>query len=338
DRTILQCQRLPDHFAAFWACVLGGIVPVTVAISPSFDAPNAVLAKVWNIWKLLEGPWILTNADLEEPLGRLPSLFGGDTPFPYRTLSIERLAAHTPTHGAHPTKPTDVAFYQLTSGSTGVPKCIQETHRGIIHHIHGSAQFNSYSADDVTFNWLPMDHVVPMLTFHLKDTYLGIRQIHAPPSFVLASPLAWLDQMHRHRVSHTWSPNFGFKLVADALADDDPGGAGADAPKRWDLSALTFAMNAGEQVTLPVVRGFLEKLEPYGVTPQVMQPAFGMAEVCTCMTYCNDFTVESGAHHFSRASLGGALEKADPGNGDVQTFVDLGHDLVIRVGDPDLDA
>ncbi|MEO1088368.1 MAG: AMP-binding protein, partial [Acidobacteriota bacterium] len=45
DRTILQCQRLPDHFAAFWACVLGGIVPVTVAISPSFDAPNAVLAK-----------------------------------------------------------------------------------------------------------------------------------------------------------------------------------------------------------------------------------------------------------------------------------------------------
>ena len=36
----------------------------------------------------------------------------------------------------HEPRPDDVLFLQLTSGSTGVPKCIQETHRGVIRHIH----------------------------------------------------------------------------------------------------------------------------------------------------------------------------------------------------------
>ncbi|NES23710.1 MAG: hypothetical protein F6K41_33525, partial [Symploca sp. SIO3E6] len=36
-----------------------------------------------------------------------------------------------------------------------------------------------------------------------------------------------------------------------------------------------------------VVREFLKLVAPFGVVSQAMQPAFGMAEVCTCMTYQN---------------------------------------------------
>ncbi len=49
-------------------------------------------------------------------------------------------------------------------------------------------------------------------------------------------------------------------------------------------------MNAGEQVTLPVVRAFLRAVAPFGVLPGAMQPAFGMAEACTCITYQNAFS------------------------------------------------
>ena len=37
-------------------------------------------------------------------------------------------------------------------------------------------------------------------------------------AMILANPLYWLDLIHEHRVTHTWSPNFGLKLVNDALA------------------------------------------------------------------------------------------------------------------------
>jgi acyl-CoA synthetase (AMP-forming)/AMP-acid ligase II len=318
DRVILQMDRLADHFACFWGCVLGGIVPVTVAIASTYEQRNSVVNKLWNVWTLLRGPCILHNESLGEALAGVPALYAheGPAPFAFRMLRAEALRQYEPAEELYEARPRDLAFLQLTSGSTGVPKCIQETHDGIIHHIHGSARFNGYSADDVSLNWLPMDHVVPLLTCHLKDTYLGIQQIHVRTPVILADPLRWLDLMAQHRVTHTWSPNFGFKLVSDQLARSPD--------RHWDLSSLKFAMNAGEQVTLPVVSEWLRRLEPFGVKPRVMQPAFGMAEVCTCMTYQNDFSPETGVHWVEKSTLGGLLGEAQPGSREAIAFIDLG--------------
>ena len=74
--------------------------------------------------------------------------------------------------------------------------------------MHAGRQFNSYSSDDVSLNCLSMDHVVPILTCHLKDTYLGCQQVAVSTNVVLADPLTWLDLLEEHRVTQTWSPNF----------------------------------------------------------------------------------------------------------------------------------
>ncbi len=315
DRAILQIEKLQDHFVAFWGCVLAGIRPVTVAIAPTYSMTNAVVNKLRNVWELLEHPVLLTNIALVEALTGLETLCGIQG---LQILSVEELKTYEPTRSVHPAQPEDVIFYQLTSGSTGVPKCIQETHRSIIAHIHGSAQFNHYTADDVTLNWLPMDHVVPILTFHLKDVYLGCQQIHVKTDHILSQPLRWLDLIETNHVTHSWSPNFGFKLVSDRLLTQ-PG-------RTWDLSSIKFFMNAGEQVTLPVVRNFLTDMAPFGVRQEAMQPAFGMAEVCTCMTYQNEFSVKTGTHRVLKSSLGGQLQLATNGTKDAATvtFIDLG--------------
>src|SRR4030095_14868275 len=132
-------------------------------------------------------------------------------------LPVSQLRSHSPVENLPSIRPDDVLFLQLTSGSTGIPKCIQIPHRGVVAHIHGGKEFNGYSAEDVSLNWLPMDHVVPILTCHLKDVYLGCEQVAVATNLILADPLAWLDLIEKHRVTHTWSPNFGYKLVADSL-------------------------------------------------------------------------------------------------------------------------
>ncbi|MBD2566541.1 SDR family NAD(P)-dependent oxidoreductase [Anabaena lutea] len=313
QRVILQIASLRDYFPTLWACILGGIQPVTVAVAPTYTEKNAVVNKLYNTWELLEHPCILASDSLIEPLENLPSSLALPE---LKISSVGKLRNYSPTSEIYPCRPDDVAFLQLTSGSTGVPKCIQETHQGIIAHIHAAKQFNGYETENVSLNWLPVDHVVPILTCHFKDTYLGCQQIEVETAVILANPLKWLDLMEEYRVSHSWSPNFGFKLISDALTKT-PG-------KNRDLSSVKFLMNAGEQVTPRVVREFLNSVAPFGIASQVMQPAFGMAEVCTCMTYQNQFNEQTDIYRIKKSSVGGQLEKTTDSSVDVIEFINLG--------------
>lgn len=313
SRAVIQAATHRDHFAAFWGCVLAGVTPVTVAIPPSYGERNAVVNKLFNAWELLGHPPVLASASHAEAVSGLPRVVPMDG---VEVLAIDDLLVHEPSDDVYEAKPEDVLFIQLSSGSTGVPKCIQVTHTGVVHHVHGSRLFCGYGDDEVTLNWLPMDHVVPVLTCLLKDVYLGYRHVAVATGAVLADPLVWLDLIERHRATLTWAPNFGFKLVADALR--------VRADRVWDLSSIKYFMNAGEQVTVPVVREFLRSVERFGVEARTMQPAFGMAEACTCMTYQTEFALETGGRRFLKTSLSGRLRAASPDERDAVEFVDLG--------------
>jgi len=310
DRVLLQIRESNRHFSVFWGCVLGGIIPVTIAVPHTYRSGNAVLGKLLNTWQLLDGSSILCSEALLEDIAEC----GREMNLSLNALSISDLLNNDPAEELYEALPDDLVFFQLSSGSTGVPKCIQEKHSSIIWHIHASAKYCSYTPDDITLNWLPFDHVVPTLTFHLKDVYLGISQTELETNLVLNAPLKWLDYMEQFRVTHSWSPNFGFKLVADELSVKTG---------NWNLSPLKFLMNAGEQVTLSVVKRFLESTAVFRIKPAVMQPAFGMAEVCTCMTYENDFNFDR-VHYVKKNSLKGKLQFVKKADSSTTTFVELG--------------
>ncbi|MFG1349929.1 SDR family NAD(P)-dependent oxidoreductase [Xanthobacter autotrophicus] len=312
DTAILQVPDLRAHLPAFWGCVLAGVQPVTVAVSATFAERTALVGKLINAWELLGRPVMLAPAALAAPLAGL-GRFADAAP---HVLALEQLSRHAPLETVHAAAPGDVLFLQLSSGSTGTPKCIQITHGGVVAHIHATVRVNGYGADDVALNWLPMDHVVPMLTWHLRDVYLGCSQIQVETAAVLADPLLWLDVMARHGVTRSWSPNFGFKLVSDALRQ----GGG----RRFALGHVQTLMNAGEQATLPVIAEFLALTAPFGIRAEAMQPAFGMAEACTCMTYETGFDPARSVHWIHKASLGGRLRPVAADAPEAVSFVKLG--------------
>ena len=325
DCAILQVNTLQGHFAAFWACILGGIHPAIVAAAPSYERSNPVLMKLYNAWELLGRPPILASPSNADAVRGAAQVVGAPG---FVTLAVEALEQEAECVDLYHPSPADVVFYQLTSGSTGTPKCVQVTHGGVICHIHSSAVFVGYREVDVVLNWLPMDHVVPTLTVHLKDACLGCNEVQVKTDAIVADPLLWLELMERHGVSHTWAPNFGFRIVTEALL--------ARGPKSFDLSRVKQFMNAGEQVTLPVVEAFLNSVRPFGVQQEAVQPAFGMAEACTCMTYQTGFHVDTGAHWVLKSSLGGALMKGRAGGKNSISFVDLGPpvpEIQIRIVD-----
>ncbi|CAM2064435.1 Thioester reductase domain-containing protein [Sulfidibacter corallicola] len=317
DRVVLQIVDPPRYFATFWACILGGIQPVTVAIPPAYTKDHALVQKLHNAWLLLARPTILASAGLVEPLDALRDQFDMAD---LAVIDVDALADHAPSERFHEPAPDDTAFFQLTSGSTGTPKCIQERHKSIVAHILGSKQHNRYVPGDRFMNWLPMDHIGSILKYHTGVLYGGYTQVQAATDLVLTDPLQWLDLMARHKVTHSWSANFGFKLVVTHLRNH---------PERtWDLAHLKFLLNAGEQVTMPVLRDFLELVAPFGIGPKVFQPAFGMAETCTGISYQTDFALDSGVARVDKGSLGGALRfhdpRADEDPATIAHFVSLG--------------
>ncbi|WP_224284974.1 SDR family NAD(P)-dependent oxidoreductase, partial [Streptomyces sp. LS1784] len=314
DRVILQVPHPELYFPTLWACLLGGMQPVTVARPPDYHERNPVLEKLWHAWQTLEEPPVLACGPAVAGLERLGELY----PAPgLRVIAVDRPAeGDRPAAPEHAPAPGDVAMLQLSSGSTGRSKAVQITHRGILEYVAGAVAHGCDPAD-TTVNWLPLDHVAGLLMFHLRDVVLAADQVQVPTELVLADPLVWLDALERYRAAHSWSPNFGYRLVAEAVRAAGPG-------RHWDLSAVKSLINAGEQCTEAVLDEFLAATAPFGVRPEHLLLGWGMAETCTAITYKRYH--EDGARRLVRTdSLTGRLEPADPASAERGTgFLSMG--------------
>jgi acyl-CoA synthetase (AMP-forming)/AMP-acid ligase II len=176
DRALFQFSDNQDFICAFWGCVLGGFVPVPAALPPSYQPPNSSLSRLQSSWEMLDRPLILAGAKQAREIRSWTTQAGLDV----RVAALEELQDRDANGTWHGSKPEEVALILLTSGSTGLPKGVQLTHRNLIMRSAASRQLNGFSKDEITMNWLPLDHVGGIVYFHLRDVFLGCRQIHAP--------------------------------------------------------------------------------------------------------------------------------------------------------------
>ncbi|MEY2978945.1 MAG: non-ribosomal peptide synthetase/polyketide synthase hybrid enzyme, partial [Cyanobacteriota bacterium] len=323
DKVIFQLELTQDIVAAFWGCVLGGFIPVIMGTAPSYREANNVVDKLCNVWRLIDEPLILTTQALQTSLQHLEQWLPGDAAPPSRLKisAIEDLRQNTPDPHPHPCQPDDLAFFNLTSGSTGMPKCIGLTHRNLITRAQGTNILCQHSPEDVILNWLPFDHIGSISDWHIRCVLLGCFLIYTTKEYVLGRPLNWIDLLHRYRISHSWAPNFAYALVNDSLKQD------AEAKYPWDLSCVKGLLTAGEAVSSSAVEEFIDRLAVYGFPRTALRSAFGMAEMGSGITYYQP-TIEKPVlrHVVDKASLTGdvPLRRVTPDHPNCSIFTDLG--------------
>ncbi|AMU70353.1 condensation domain-containing protein [Mycobacteroides abscessus] len=283
DLAIVHLSRNDDFVAAIWGCFLGGIVPVPVA-------PNVVggTEKVAAAWHTLKQPLIV--GEIPQPVAHQGA----------RVLLIGDLLTHEPDTDHHEPDPDEVALLLLTSGSTGQPKGVQLSHRNILSRSASTAQSNAFGPEDISFNWMPLEHVGGIVMSHLQDVYVHCRQVHAATSWVLADPLRWLTIADRYGVTNTWAPNFAFGLIADRLAET-PDAA------QFDLTRLRFILNGGEAIVPRVARRFLRMMEGFGLPRNAMRPSWGMSETSSGVVFSQNFSIETTADTDEFTDLGGPI-------------------------------
>lgn len=276
DEVILFTGNNEQFVDGFWACLLGGMVPVPVAVGISDDHRHKLL----RIFARLGRPRVYTDqgqlARLDD-FARLAGVTAAVAALRDRALVVETITDVSRPGTPHPVGPDDVAFIQFSSGSTSEPKGVVLTHRNVITNIRAIVAGAGFTDRDIALSWMPLTHDMGLIGFHL--TMLAARISHTLMDTRLFSrrPLAWLKEASRSRATLLSSPNFGYKHFLKVYASK-----GADG---LDLGAVRLIFNGAEPISVPLCQHFLAAMAPHGLAAGAMYPVYGLAEASLAVTF-----------------------------------------------------
>ncbi|MGG4107578.1 amino acid adenylation domain-containing protein [Paenibacillus lautus] len=281
DFAVMQTEDNERFILLFWACVLGGIIPVPVTAARTDEGHK----KLIQVCKQLEAPRLLCDEELwpgiqgyalkhgeAEALAQLES---GSVPV--AEIFAAAADAVRPEAESYDAAETDTAFIQFTSGSTGDPKGVVLTHGNILSNMRAIILGAQSTERDSSLSWLPLTHDMGLIGFHLSPLFCGMNQLHLPTSTFVLHPMKWLELTHKHRVTCLSSPNFGYVHFLQHWKPE-----GAD---DWDLSCVRLIFNGAEPISAAHCRDFLEAMKPYGLKGNCIFPVYGLAEASLAVTF-----------------------------------------------------
>ncbi len=233
-----------------------------------------------------------------------------------KVLTIEQLLASDATDPID-TDEDDLALMQLTSGSTGSPKAVQITHRNVYSNAEAMFIAAEYDVEkDVMVSWLPCFHDMGMIGFLTVPMYFGAELVKVTPIDFLRDTLLWAKLIDKYKGTMTAAPNFAYSLFAKRLRNQAK-------PGQFDLSTLRFALSGAEPVEPADVEDLCDAGAPFGLKPEAILPAYGMAETTLAVSFspCGAGLIVDEVD----ADLLGALRRAVPATkGNTRRLASLG--------------
>jgi acyl-CoA synthetase (AMP-forming)/AMP-acid ligase II/acyl carrier protein len=276
DKLLLFLGSNEQFIDAFWAAILGGIVPVPVALGISDEHRMKLL----RIARRLGAPYIYSERRSLERIGAFAAQAGETQSYEAlrrhaflvddlddisRPGSVQRVAADDP------------AFIQFSSGSTAEPKGVVLTHGNLTANIHGITQAAQITERDVSLSWMPLTHDMGLIGFHLVMFANRVHSHLMPTELFIRRPLLWLSFATRVRASIVGSPNFGYKHYLKVLGERSLEGL--------DLSSVRSIFNGAEPISVELCEEFLSRLAPARLASNTMYPVYGLAEASLAVSF-----------------------------------------------------
>ncbi|KAI4191316.1 MAG: hypothetical protein LQ348_003537 [Seirophora lacunosa] len=296
DRVVLlHFDNHFDNIEWFWSCLIAGYTP---AISTPFTNDLEQRAKhITHLRTLLKDPVFLTTERLVPEFLNAQGL---------KLESIENIRKRTrdeltdfPGFSKHI---DSTAVLMLTSGSTGNAKAVCLRHGQLIDSIKGKAKHHGTSKSDSFLNWIGLDHVANLTESHLHSMLHASEQVHVQAADLLVSPQRFLSLASKHRITHSFAPNFFLASLRGALEKPQPFAQGEEP----DLSHFRVLISGGEANVVETSEKLTALLRRYKLPAdvEVIRPGFGMTETCAGSIYskkCPSYDIE---HRLEFNSLG----------------------------------
>lgn len=327
DELIIFSKSNESFVIAFWAAVLGGIVPVPVAVGISDEHR----LKLFRIVSQLDRATLFTEMGLLERLLEFSKQRElDDITQLLETRTVLMSDVEPASHGAlFAAKPDDIAFIQYSSGSTSDPKGVVLTHRNLCINIRAIVEATGWNKDDQSLSWMPLTHDMGLIGYHLSVLGVGMNHAVMDTNVFVRRPLLWMSKASELRATQLCSPNFGYKhflklFQRKSLPD-------------LDLSCVKLILNGAEPISWELCEEFLEALAPHGLKRTAMYPVYGLAEATVGVSL-----PEPGSEYsritVDRHSLrvGESYRAVDPDDANAVSFVKVGkaiRDIEIRITD-----
>lgn len=267
-------------FEAWLGALLRGALPVAIAPGAAMGAAEAQVRKVAGLLEHLG----VRRAVVTRAIHQQAERSAAQSILDAALLPEAFLGVAPATVSAPQSDPDDIAFLQLTSGSTGLPRAVMIPHRAAVHNPlasdvaigvpHGAA---IHDWIETVVSWLPLHHDMGLVGCFFLSLLCGFELRLLQPQTFLARPRHWLEQLGSHPSSLAPAPNFGYQLCVERLAKSDRQGL--------DLSSWRSAMTGAEMIRPETVAGFCAAFEPHGFDPRVLRPCYGLAEGTLAVTF-----------------------------------------------------
>jgi acyl-CoA synthetase (AMP-forming)/AMP-acid ligase II/acyl carrier protein len=298
DHLILFLGDNEPFIDAFWGAVLGGIIPVPVALGISDEHRHKLL----RIARKLGNPYLYTDRRSLERIGSFAAQVNEAATFEKlqaRVFLVDQLDDVSRPGRPNTAKPDDVAFIQFSSGSTSEPKGVVLTHRNILANCQGVSEISRFTEDDVSVSWMPLTHDMGLIGFHIFMFANRLHQHLMPTDLFVRRPLLWLTFASQKRATILCSPNFGYRHYLKVLGDRPVDGL--------DLSSVRLIFNGAEPISAELCDEFLTRMGAARLKRESMFPVYGLAEASLAATFPTPGsalrTVQLDRHHLTVGEL-----------------------------------
>lgn len=277
SRVALIAETHPDFQRYFFACQYAGMVPVPVAPPLHLGGREAY---VRNLSRLLSdcqasmvigpSPYISLLAEAAEGLHL--RFVGSAEDFSHFPEDDSPLA---------PLRDGELAHLQYTSGSTRFPRGVMISQRAVLSNLAGTYEHLALREDDRCMSWLPYYHdmglvglVLGPVASQLSVDYLGTREF-------AMRPRQWLIRMSESKATISFSPPFGYELVARRMRGEDV--------SVFDLSAWRVAGVGAETIRPETLHNFGSTLAQAGFDERAFLACYGLAESSLAVSFAPVF-------------------------------------------------
>ena len=279
DRFVMQLPNIPEFVSLYFALQKAGVIPI-MALAPHryteieqfvrlSEAVGYAIPEHLGDFSFTE---LARRVQQEHPCLRRVFVVGqADQP---GWVSLTKLVQ---TESGLPRKrldeieidPTLPALFQLSGGTTGVPKLIPRTHNDYLYNSKAAAAINDIHPDDALLVVLPLSHNFPLASPGLQGFMMrGARTVLCTST----RPFDLFKHIAQERITHLeLVPALLIRMLSDPALND------------FDLSSLRVINTGGQKLQAEVKR------RAEGMIPSCkVQEVFGMAEGLLCYVRLDD--------------------------------------------------
>jgi len=266
-RVAIVADTHPDVVRFFFACQYAGLTPVPLPAQIQLNGRNAYVGQIERLLSICRAEFAMATDDF------LPFLAEAAVRSKVRFSGSPRDFDDLPASSADltPPRPDELAYLQYTSGSTRFPRGVMITQKTVLNNLRIILNDGiKIRSGDRAVSWLPYFHDMGLVGLLLAPMAGQISVDFLNTRDFAMRPRLWLKLMSENQATISFSPPFGYDLVARRLRDDDTAG--------YDLASWRVAGIGAELIRTSSLTHFAERLKPSGFDSRAFVPCYGMAE------------------------------------------------------------